>query len=80
MKLKAVLRKYLPNIIATLLGAVGGYLFYHFIGCATGACVIVSNPVISTLYGGAMGWLLGSALTPGACCALNRKDEKEETE
>jgi hypothetical protein len=41
-----------------LLGAVGGYLYYAFVGCASGTCAITSNPVISSLYGALMGGLL----------------------
>jgi hypothetical protein len=39
-------------------GAVSGYLYYHFVGCASGTCAITSHPVNSTLYGAVMGGLL----------------------
>lgn len=39
-------------------GAVAGYLYYHFIGCNSGTCLITSRPVNSTLYGAVMGGLL----------------------
>jgi hypothetical protein len=41
-----------------LIGAVAGYLYYKFVGCVTGTCVISSNPVRSTLYFSVMGGLL----------------------
>lgn len=47
----------LAGIIA---GAIGGYLYYHFIGCASGSCAITSKPLNSTLYGAMMGGLLFS--------------------
>ena len=47
--------KYKLTIIGILVGAVGGYLYYHFVGCASGTCAITSNPLISTLYGSTMG-------------------------
>jgi len=47
-----------------LVGAVGGYLFYRLRGCADGTCPISSNPVVSTLYGGVIGWLIGAAAAP----------------
>jgi H+/Cl- antiporter ClcA len=72
----AILKKYLPLLIGVLLGAVGGYLYYRFVGCVSGTCPISSNPVISTLYGGVIGALLGLALTPGK--SRPRKDEDEE--
>jgi hypothetical protein len=46
------------TIAGVLLGAVGGYLYYAFVGCASGTCAITSNPVISSLYGALMGGLL----------------------
>lgn len=45
-------------ILGATLGALGGYLYYSFIGCASGSCAITSNPVNSTLYGAIMGGLL----------------------
>ncbi len=48
-------------VIGVLVGAVGGYLYYHFIGCTSGTCAITSQPVNSTLYGAMMGGLLFSS-------------------
>jgi phage shock protein E len=47
-------------LIGISIGAIGGYLYYHFIGCATGTCPITSKPLNSTLYGALMGGLLFS--------------------
>lgn len=44
------------------IGAVLGYLYYHFIGCSSGTCPITSNPASSTVYGAVMGGLLISSL------------------
>lgn len=43
-----------------ILGAMAGYAYYHFIGCANGTCLISSKPLNSTLYFGLMGGLLMS--------------------
>jgi hypothetical protein len=40
------------------LGAISGYLYWYYIGCASGSCAITSSPVNSTLYGSLMGGLL----------------------
>ena len=37
------------------LGALTGYLYYHFIGCVTGSCAITSNPWASTIVGALIG-------------------------
>jgi len=50
--------KHKITIIGLLLGALGGYLYYHFIGCVSGTCAITSKPLNSTLYGALMGGLL----------------------
>lgn len=39
------------------LGAVGGFLYYNFIGC-NGSCAITSSPVNSTVYGAVIGLVL----------------------
>lgn len=49
--------KHKRSLIGVVAGAIGGYLYYHFIGCASGNCAITSNPVNSTLYGAVMGGL-----------------------
>ena len=46
------------TIIGIIAGAIGGYLYYHFVGCASGTCSITSKPLNSTLYGAMMGGLL----------------------
>lgn len=52
------LKKNILTIIGIIIGAIGGYLYYHFIGCASGSCAITSKPFNSTLYGAVMGGLL----------------------
>lgn len=50
-------KKYLRNIIPVLLGALGGFLYYTFIGCYSGSCAITSNPLMSTFYGALIGFV-----------------------
>ncbi len=52
------LKKYQLTIIGVILGAIGGYLYYHFVGCNSGTCAITSKPLNSSLYGALMGGLL----------------------
>jgi hypothetical protein len=44
--------------IGIVIGAIAGYLYYNFVGCASGSCAITSKPVNSTLYGSLLGGLL----------------------
>lgn len=55
--MKGFLRRHQLTIIGVLVGAIGGYLYYHFVGCNSGTCAITSKPVNSTLYGALMGGL-----------------------
>jgi hypothetical protein len=50
-------KKYKLTIIGVIAGAIGGYLYYHFVGCNSGSCAITSRPLNSTLYGSLMGGL-----------------------
>lgn len=49
--------------IGIIAGAVAGYLYYHFIGCQTGACPLTSQPVPTTLYGAFTGGLIFNSFT-----------------
>ncbi len=54
----SLLSKHKLMLIGIVVGAIAGYLYYHFIGCASGTCAITSNPINSTIYGSLMGGLL----------------------
>ncbi|RNI32115.1 hypothetical protein EFY79_20715 [Hanamia caeni] len=53
--IKKFLSKYKLTMIGIFAGAIGGYLYYHFIGCNSGTCAITSRPLNSTLYGALLG-------------------------
>ncbi|MBP6311615.1 MAG: hypothetical protein WAR83_02950 [Flavobacteriales bacterium] len=61
-------RTILYTSLGVLLGAVAGYLYYHFYGCTNG-CSITGSPINSTLYGSFMGGLLVNTF---------KKDNKHE--
>ncbi|MDR2895009.1 MAG: hypothetical protein LBU97_06065 [Alistipes sp.] len=54
-------------LVGALVGGVGGYLYYYFVGCTAGGCPITSSPVASVVWGGVLGALLLS---------LFKKDKK----
>jgi hypothetical protein len=55
-----ILKKNKLLIIATIAGLAGGFLYWKFVGCLSGTCPIKSVWYWSTLYGGVIGFLLGS--------------------
>jgi C4-dicarboxylate transporter len=44
--------------IGVAIGALAGYAYYFYVGCASGTCAITSKPLNSTLYGALMGGLI----------------------
>ncbi len=58
LTLKKWLAKNNFSFIGAIIGAVGGYLYWSFIGCSSGTCAITSSPVNSTIYGVIMGFLI----------------------
>jgi len=60
-------------IVGAIVGAIGGYAYYHFVGCASGTCSITSKPLNSTLYGTVMGGLLFSMIKTESKIKNNQK-------
>lgn len=63
-----ILKEQVLAIIGIILGAIGGYLYWHYIGCVSGTCPITSSPIMSTIWGALLGGLLLS---------MFKKDKKE---
>lgn len=53
--------KYKNYLIGIALGALAGFLYWHFIGCTSGTCPITSKWYNSTAYGALMGVLLSNS-------------------
>ncbi|MFN4977469.1 MAG: hypothetical protein ACK5F9_06100 [Bacteroidota bacterium] len=56
--LKSLIQKNILYILGALIGAVGGFMYWKWIGCASGTCKITSSPVNSTLYFSLLGSLV----------------------
>lgn len=53
----AFIQKRKKEWIGALVGAVAGALYYYFVGCKNGSCLIASNPFITIPYGAVLGYL-----------------------
>jgi Family of unknown function (DUF6132) len=51
----------LQILIGAFIGAALGFGWYKLNGCSTGACPLTSHPVVSTLYGTAVGVLIAAS-------------------
>lgn len=51
-------QKYKRDLTGITFGAVAGFLYWKFVGCSSGTCMITSKPINSTLYGAVMGFLV----------------------
>lgn len=63
--MKNFLLKNWIKITGILLGTLGGYLYYHFVGCVSGTCPITSNPYNMMIYGAVLGYLLSELFSEG---------------
>ncbi|MCX6287645.1 MAG: YtxH domain-containing protein [Bacteroidetes bacterium] len=52
-------------MLFTSLGGLGGFLYFYFVGCASGTCAITSNPYASIAFGGFLGYFIVNR--PCAC-------------
>jgi len=64
------------------LGALGGYLYWNYVGCLSGACALKSNLGYMLLFGGLMGFFLGDWISELREKRKNKEDEenKEDNE
>ena len=60
MRLKVLAKKYILTFILTVVGLIGGFMYWKYIGCASGTCAIKSNMLLMTGYGGLIGGLFGN--------------------
>ena len=55
-------------LIAMSIGGLTGFLYYHYVGCASGQCAISSNPYLSILWGALLGYfIVSSPCARGKC-------------
>ncbi len=68
------LQKNRIQLIFLFLGAIGGFLYWKFIGCESGTCAIKSVWYYSTLWGALAGYLTGDIIS-----GIVKKKKKNES-
>lgn len=58
--IKKVFTQHWLVLLGVVIGALGGYLYWLYIGCSSGSCPITSSPLLSSMWGAVMGGLLFS--------------------
>lgn len=58
--MKILTHKLILPAIGAIVGAIGGYLYWKWVGCSSGTCAITSKPLNSSIYFAIMGALLFS--------------------
>ena len=62
LKMKDWILNHKKNFLLLLIGAIAGYCYWYFVGCASGSCAITSVWYRTTIYGAVMGWLVSDLL------------------
>lgn len=61
--MKSRIMKYKKQLIGSLIGATIGALYYRFVGCKSGTCMITSNVFILVPYSALLGYLFVGIFT-----------------
>ncbi|QGY47168.1 hypothetical protein GM418_26945 [Maribellus comscasis] len=76
--MKNLVQKYKVQIGFALAGAIGGFLYWRFVGCLSGTCPIRSVWYWSTMWGTAVGYLAGDFINDILVRRKNKKEENSE--
>ena len=61
-KVMSLMKENASYLIGGLLGGIGGYLYWYYIGCSSGTCPITSSPTMSVIWGGLLGAIVVNML------------------
>lgn len=79
-EMKEFIRNRRLQITFTAAGALGGFLYWKFIGCTSGTCPIKSVWYWSTLWGAAVGYFAGDLISDILIKRRKKKEGKSERE
>lgn len=71
---RSFLKRYLPEIAGAAAGAIGGFIYWKYVGCLSGTCAIKSNWYLMVPWGAVLGFLAGSVIGD----LIRKKDKKKE--
>lgn len=74
--IKELFKRHWLTIAGVVIGAIGGFLYWRFVGCSTGTCPITSSPVNSSIWGAVMGGLLLSMFKKEETSAKSNNNNK----
>ncbi len=72
--MKNIFKQHWLLLLGVIVGTIGGYLYWHFIGCNNGTCPITSSPINSSIAGALLG---GLVLTSFPNSKKNENKDKE---
>lgn len=68
------------SLIFLILGAIGGFLYWKYVGCLSGTCVIKSVWYWSTLWGAAAGYIVGDLISDILKRIKKKRENKDDSE
>lgn len=74
--IKELFKRHWLTMAGVVIGAIGGFLYWRFVGCSTGTCPITSSPVNSSIWGAVMGGLLLSMFKKEETSAKSNNNNK----
>ncbi len=79
-KIKITIKDKKIQIVFALAGALGGFLYWKYVGCESGTCPIKSVWYWSTLWGTVVGYLIGDFMVDIINKVNKRKSKGNERE
>jgi len=67
-------KKLIFRIVLSAIGGIGGFLYWKYVGCISGACPLQSKWYITSLYGLVIGYLISGMFIPDKA----KKETKNE--
>jgi hypothetical protein len=79
MKLQKIIKEKRLALIFLIIGGIGGFLYWKYVGCLSGTCAIKSVWYWSTLWGAAMGYLVGDFINDILKRIKKKREDKHDS-